>query len=182
MTSTLSDYAVKFFDADDYQPDAFAPIPVGKYRVRIEDAQEKISQHSGKHMIELTLAVSGYSAKLWAYIVLDGDTPESRKLTNQKLGSIFDSFNIPVNDFNIEDWKGRTGGAKVRHSKPDTDSDNDNIRAEVHYFLKRSVVDRLDPWQDAHSPATQAAQDNINQNMVAFSNFNDNADNQHIPF
>ena len=162
MATTLSDYAVSFFDPNDYKPDTFAPIPEGKYRVRIEDVQEKISQ-SGKGMIELTLAVSGYSSKLWYYVITDCASPEEKRLTNQKLGSIFDSFNITVGNFNLQDWIGHVGGAKVRHRK--TDNDNDNIRAEVHYFLTRSQVDRLPAWKEANSSTTDN-QDNINPEMM----------------
>ncbi len=169
MATTLSDYAVSFFDPNDYKPDNFAPIPEGKYRVRIEDVQEKISQ-SGKGMIELTLAVSGYSSKLWYYVIIDCASPEEKRLTNQKLGSIFDSFNIPVGNFNLQDWIGHVGGAKVRHRKIDQDgnNNNDNIRAEVHYFLTRSQVDRLPAWKEANS-SNANNQDNFNSDMMGFN-------------
>ena len=48
------------YNPDDYKPDSYTLIPPGEYRVRIEDADERVSQ-TGKTMFRLTLKVSGRS-------------------------------------------------------------------------------------------------------------------------
>ena len=76
------------YNQADFNENSYSLIPEGKYRVRIEEAKERTSQ-SGKQMIELTLAVSGYSSKLWGYIILDNSSLEATKKTNQALGTVF---------------------------------------------------------------------------------------------
>lgn len=131
------------YNPDDFSENDYGLIPAGKYRVRIEDAEEATS-HSGKNMIKLTLAVSGYRSKMWSYVVLDATTPEQVKATNRRLGAIFNSFGIPEGNMHLDSWRGCVGGAKIRHSK----DANDNDRAEVHYFLYRKEVDKLPAWQE----------------------------------
>ena len=131
------------YNPDDYNPNGYELIPPREYRVRIENCEEKVSQ-TGKDMFKLTLAVSGYSAHIWYYLLFDSTDEEARKRTNNKLGSIYDSFNIPKGNLNPTDWKGRTGGAKIKHR-----TYNEETRAEVHYFLTRNKVDALPAWQEA---------------------------------
>lgn len=130
------------FNADDYSPNGFL-IPVGKYRVRIEDAEAAKSK-AGNNMIKLTLKVSGYTSQIWHYLVLN---PEKREYTNQKLGELWNSFNIPMGNFNLEGWKGKVGGANIKH-EPDNDG---NMQARVSYFLKREDVEKLPAWQEKGS-------------------------------
>ncbi|MBR0185775.1 MAG: DnaJ domain-containing protein [Synergistaceae bacterium] len=145
------------YNPDDYRANKFPLIPAGNYRVRIEDAQETTS-HAGNNMIKLTLAVSGYSSKLWYYLVLNDKTPEDIKKTNTRLGKIFDSFGIVEGNMHLSDWHGCVGGARIRHSK-----DNDgNDRAEIHYFLDRDKVETLPAWMQASS------QGNIDPDMMDF--------------
>ena len=76
------------YNPDDYNQNKYPIIPEGTYRVRIEDAEEATS-HRGNNMIKLTLAVSGYTSKLWHYIILNGDTPEDiKKLTGGSAESL----------------------------------------------------------------------------------------------
>lgn len=151
------------YNPEDYNPDSYTLIPPGEYRVRIEDADERVSQ-TGKTMFRLTLKVSGYNSLVWYYLVFDSTDEEARKRTNQRLGSIYDSFNIPKGNINPYDWKGKTGGAKIRN-KPDN---NNEMRAEVHYFLTRKKVDALPAWQEGSTgkPATAQVQD------TGFGDFN----------
>ncbi|MBQ4432391.1 MAG: DnaJ domain-containing protein [Synergistaceae bacterium] len=146
------------YNSDDFSENSYSLIPAGRYRVRIEDAEEATS-HSGKNMIKLTLTVSGYRSKLWSYVVLDATTPEQVKATNRRLGSIFNSFGIPEGNMNLDSWRGYVGGAKIRHIK----DANDNDRADVHYFLYRKEVDKLPAWQEA---ATEGI---IDPDMMDFS-------------
>ena len=166
------------YNAEDFHDDAYALIPEGKYRVRIEEAKQRTSQ-SGKDMIELTLAVSGYSSKLWRHIILDQSSPEAVKKTNQALGTVFDSFKIPHGDSELEHWKGHVGGAKVVHKKGNDGED----RANVSYFLFRKEVDKLPAWKNPDGSPLVPAQDSISADMVDFDGNPINPDNPHgIPF
>ena len=144
------------FNPTDYEDSVYDLIPEGDYRVRIEEATEKVSR-SGKDMVELKLSVSGYDSKVWYHLVFDSTSERGVKLTNQKLGSIYESFGIEAGSQEVSDWEGKTGGAKIRN-KPDN---NNEMRAEVHYFLTRKKVDALPQWQEgsAGKPATPQPQD-----------------------
>ena len=122
--------------------------------MRIEEAEEIVSK-TGKDMIKLTLAVSGYNGKLWKYIVLDGSSSEARKRTDQWLGSIYDSFGIESGNGDVYSWEGKSGGAKIRQ-RPDQ---NGEMRSEIHYFLQRKKVDELPAWRDSSSSANEPPED-----------------------
>ena len=157
------------YNPDDFSEDNYGLIPEGKHRVRIENAEEAVS-HAGNNMIKLTLSVSGYKAKLWNYIVLNGTTPEQIKITNRKLGAIFNSFDIVEGNMHLSDWRGCVGGAQVRHTK----DNDDNDRAEVQYFLYRKEVNKLPAWQEA------GTQGNIDPDMMDFGDTSGSSAN--IPF
>ncbi len=137
------------YNPDNYNPDGYELIPPGEYRVRIEDCEEKLTQ-TGKDMYKLTLSVSGYSAHVWYYLVFDSTDEKSRKYTDQKLGSIYDSFNIPKGNLDPSDWKGKTGGARIKNSLY-----NGEMRAELHYFLRRKKVDELPAWKEGSTASAQ---------------------------
>ena len=99
------------FNASDYEEQGFKPIPMGDHRVRIASAEEQIS-NSGRQMIKLVLEVSGYHSTIWHFIVFMN---ENQKLTNQKLGELWNSFGIPQGNFNLNTWVGKVGAAKVKH-------------------------------------------------------------------
>ena len=165
------------YNAEDFNENDYALIPAGKYRVRIEEAKERVS-HSGKYMIELTLAVSGYSSKLWGYIILDQSTPDAVKKTNQALGTVFDGFKIPHGDLELDHWIGHVGGVKVNHR----DGIDGEPRANIQYFLYRKEVDKLPAWKNPDG-STPTVQDNINPDMMDFDGNPINPDNPHgIPF
>lgn len=156
------------YNPDNYNPDGYELIPPGDYRVRIEDCEEKLTQ-TGKDMYKLTLAVSGYSAHIWYYLVFDNTDEKSRKYTDQRLGSIFDSFNIPRGNINPSDWKGKTGGARIKNN-----TYKGEMRAELHYFLKRKKVDELPAWKEGSTlqPATTT---DFNTNDFSTSDFSPEA-------
>lgn len=158
------------YNPDDYDENAFDLIPAGKHRVRIENAEDQVSK-TGKPMIKLTLAVSGYNNKLWSYILLDNSTPEAVKQTNRRLGSLWHSFNIQPGNMNFQDWIGRVGGAQVRHS-PDL---NGNDRAEIHYFIKRQDVDCLPAWQEGKNSSQ-------NPNVQSYQQIGQQAADEFYPF
>lgn len=134
------------FNADDYQENSFAPIPVGDHRVRIRDAEECVSKTSGKDMIKMTLDVSGHSSTLWFYIVFD---PTNQQMTNQKLGQVFSSFGIAPGDLNLDHWKGKVGAASVKHRVY-----NGETQADVRYFLSKEKQESLPAWSE---PAGKAS-------------------------
>lgn len=113
----------------------FEEIPVGEFRVRIENA-EKATSKSGKDMLVLTLAVSGYTARLWYYVVFLPETPE---ITNRNLTSIFDSFGIADGDFNLANWKGKVGACMTKQ---------DEYGTKVRYFINKNKQDKLPPWKE----------------------------------
>ena len=161
------------YNPEDFSENEYTLIPEGRYRVRIEDAEEATS-HSGKNMIKLTLAVSGYRSKLWSYIVLDATTPEQIKATNRKLGAIFNSFDIVEGNMHISDWRGCVGGAQVVHKKDATGKD----RAEIAYFLYRKNVNELPDWQEAGMPT----QGNVDPDMVDFGDTSSQPSGVSFPF
>lgn len=127
------------FNANDYEEKSFKPIPAGDHRVRIFDAIEKTSK-SGNDMIEVTLEVSGYSSKVWYYLVLKKDDV---KKTNQKLGEFWSSFAIPMGNFALNSWKGKVGGAKLVHEEYEG-----NTTVKVAYLLNGDRQEKLAPWRE----------------------------------
>ena len=127
------------FDSNDYEEQSFKPIPVGDHRVRILSAEEQTSG-SGRQMIKLVLNVSGYNATVWHFIVF---MPENQKLTNQKLGELWNSFGIPQGNFNLTQWAGRVGAAKIKH-----EDYNGESNAKVAYFINKERQDKLPVWKE----------------------------------
>ena len=142
------------FNAGDYNPDRFEVVPPGKYRVRIEEAEEQTSK-SGYPMIKLMLKVSGRRGSVWHYMVFMNDSAEHKRMTNDNLGRIFDSFGIPQGDLNLEHWKGKVGAASIKN-----EPDNKGVqRAVVGYFIQREMQDELPAWQER--PAAKIAPEMI---------------------
>jgi hypothetical protein len=133
------------FNSADYEENNFSIIPAGDHRVRIASVEPKTSS-KGNDMLEIKLDVSGHSSSIWYYLVFFTDNP---KMTNQKLGQIFDSFGIPMGNMNFASWVGKVGGARVKHEKY-----NGEDSAKVSYFLSRSKVDKLPAWQDSAGKAS----------------------------
>lgn len=115
--------------------EGFSAIPEGTYRVIIEKADMAESKR-GNDMIVLQLAVSGQPLSLWYYIVFLDDRPE---ITNRNLTQVFDSFGIEEGNFSVSSWVGKAGACTVKH--------DEEGRAKVGYFIKKSKQDTLPPWQ-----------------------------------
>ena len=133
------------FNPDDFKENDFSPIPVGDHRVRIRDAEEKVSK-AGNDMIVLTLDVSGHNSTLWYYLVFTKDNPQ---MVNQKLGQIYSSFGITPGDMNTENWKGKVGACRVKHELY-----NNEKQAKVSYFLSKEKQAQLPAWAE---PAGKAS-------------------------
>ncbi len=130
------------FSSEDYEEKSFQMIPVGDYRVRIAEAEEKISAN-GNQMIVLTLEVSGYGSKIWHNLTL---LTNNQKLTNQKLGELWNSFGIQQGNFNLQSWVGKVGAAKVKHEEY-----NGNTNPKVAYFINKDRQDKLPAWQEPNN-------------------------------
>ena len=131
------------FNPANYNAEGYQLVPPGQYRVRIEDAEETESK-SGKPMVKLTLKVSGYNSRIWNYLVLDSTSPEAVARTDDKLGRIYDSFNIPMGSMNLQEWKGKVGAAEIKN-----EPDNKGVqRAVVNWYIRRNEQDNLPAWQE----------------------------------
>lgn len=134
------------FNSSDYEEQSFKPVPIGDHRVRIASAEEQTSS-KGKQMIKLVLEVSGYSSTIWHYIVF---MPDNQKLTNQKLGELWNSFGIQQGNFNLNSWVGKVGAAKVKH-----EDYNGESNAKIAYFINKDRQDKLPAWQEPNgTPAS----------------------------
>ena len=127
------------FDSSMYEEQSFKPIPIGDHRVRIASAEEQTS-NSGRQMIKLVLEVSGYNATIWHFIVF---MSENQKLTNQKLGELWNSFGISQGNFNLNTWVGKVGAAKVKH-----EDYNGEPNAKIAYFINKDRQDKLPAWKE----------------------------------
>ena len=130
----------------------FEALPVGKYRLRIKDAEKAVSKNSGNDMLIITFEVSGSNQTLIHYIPFLADKPE---VTNRMLTQFFDSFGID-GDFNLANWKGKCGGCQTKMEEYDG-----NERARISYFLSKKQQEELPAWQDGEKkkPALTPVQD-----------------------
>ena len=136
------------FDPNMYEEQDFQIIPVGDHRARIEDVVEKTFS-SGNEGYEITLAVNGYSSKLWYYLVLDRNDP---KKTNQRIGDFFNSFGITELALGSgKHWIGKVGAVRVKHEEY-----NGNMSAKVAFVINRKKQENLAPWKDVSSVAPAA--------------------------
>lgn len=143
------------FNPKNYNAEGYQLIPAGKYRVRIENAEEKTSS-TGKPMIKLTLKVNGYNSKVWHNVVFDSTSEAAKARTDDRLGRIFDSFEIEQGNLNLEDWKGKSGGALIKN-----EPDNKGVmRAVISYFLKQGDQILLPMWED--QPAAKVNDEILN--------------------
>ena len=146
------------YNSNDYSARNFAPIPEGDYRVTITDVTEELF-NSGNEGFKITLDVPNHKSKLWYYLVLD---PRDSKKTNQRIGMFFDSFAIrDENLSHYEDWIGRDGAVRVRHSQY-----NGEIKAGVAFCLSRSQQKKFpgfnssytNPWDTPTTPSSSSSE------------------------
>ena len=117
----------------------FEQLPVGKYRLRIKEAEKAISKNSGNDMLIVTFEVSGSNQTLMHYITFLADKPE---VTNRMLTAFFDSFGID-DDFNLANWKGKVGGCQTKMEEYQGEE-----RAKISYFLSKKQQEDLPAWKD----------------------------------
>lgn len=128
------------FDPSQYSEKNFEVVPVGDYRARIEDVVEK-RFNSGNEGYEITLAINGYSSRLWLYLVLD---PSNVAQTNQRIGDFFNSFGITSPAMGSgKQWIGSVGAVRVKHEQY-----NGENRAKVAYCIARNRQEGLPAWKN----------------------------------
>jgi hypothetical protein len=122
------------YDAAKHNPNAgFDVPPPGKYRLRIEGAEETTSK-AGANMVKLALKVSGYPGTVFHYIV-DNDYAQ------RNFDQFFDSFNIKPEDFNYLNWRGKVGAAQLK-----VEQFNGNDQAKISFFILRSKQGDMPAW------------------------------------
>ena len=137
------------FDNTQYNEVSFKPIPVGEHRLRIAQAEEATSQ-AGNQMIKLMLEVSGHNGKIFHNVVFMQD---NQQITNQKLGELFNSFDIQPGNFNLNTWIGRVGAAKVKHEPY-----NGENQPKVAYFINKERQTSLPAWVEPSNKAAVTGQ------------------------
>ena len=138
------------YDPSQYQEKSFDLTPVGDYRARIVDVQEK-NFSTGKQGYEITLELNGQPGKMWFYLVLDASNVAQ---TNQRIGDFFNSFGITSPAMGTgKQWIGSVGAVRVKHEEY-----NGTTRAKVAYCIARSRQDKLEAWKGTQGAAQPAAQ------------------------
>lgn len=129
------------FDPSQYEERHFEVIPIGDYRARVADVQEKTFK-SGNSGYEITMEINGYNSKLWMYLVLD---PNNVAQTNQRIGDFFNSFGITNPAMGTgKQWIGAAGAVRVKHEQY-----NGENQAKIAYCIARNRQDKLAPWKSA---------------------------------
>ena len=165
------------YNPKNYNEDGHELIPAGDYRVRIDEAVEKVSQ-SGKDMIRLKLKVNGYNTPIWFYVVFDSSNEDARKRTDQRLGSIYDSFQIARGNLNCTDWEGKIGGARIKNR---TDANGD-MRSEVHYFLSRKKTEILPAFIEEKPKEEKQPEETYGNFGFETGGTSADADDSEVPF
>ena len=101
----------------------FADLPQGTYRCRINTAEETTTS-TGKPMISMMLDISGHNQKLFYNLVFDAS---HASIVNQKLQSIYDSFDIPRGNMEASQWVGKVGALKTRKEKDQYGGDRTGV-------------------------------------------------------
>lgn len=126
----------------------FKVLPEGIYRIRIKSADKAVSSN-GNDMLVLQFEVSGETKILYHYIVFMNDRPE---ITNRMLTQFFDSFkDIPEGDFNMANWVGKVGAAKIKH-----DEYQGQTREKISYFVNANKQGDLPSWKEPNGATVDA--------------------------
>lgn len=137
------------YDPSQYEEKNFEIIPVGDYRARIAEVEEKTFK-SGNQGYEITMEINGYNSRMWFYLVLDSGNPAA---TNQRIGDFFNSFGITSPAMGTgKQWVGAVGAVRVKHELYEGEN-----RAKIAYCIARNRQDKLPAWKNAAPTAAQAA-------------------------
>jgi hypothetical protein len=125
------DYDSNQYSKEDFN---FPLIPEGEYRVKMIDVKYKLSS-TGKDMYVLKIGLVDEQGILFYNMVFD---PDNRQRTNQNLGRIFDSFDIPAGEMDSNKWIGQIGAVKIKH-----ETYKEKERAAVENFLTKERQEEL---------------------------------------
>jgi hypothetical protein len=105
------------YDGSQYTKNDFEMVPEGKYQVKIKETRETLTRN-GKNMVAMRLNVVDMPqyGTLYYNLILD---PAYPGMVNQKLGRIYDSFDITPGNMEPYSWIGCVGTAKVKHKEDD---------------------------------------------------------------
>ena len=106
--------------------------------------------------IPVKLALSGQWMSVWYYIVFLDDRPE---ITNRNLTQVFDSFGMDEGDLCIANWVGKAGACTIKH--------DEEGRAKVGYFIKKSRQAELPPWE-GDAPKLKGGFEDVPQDDIPF--------------
>jgi hypothetical protein len=125
------------YDPNKFDPNSadFPVIPVGKYRIRIDNAEKRKSRN-GDDQIKVTFVVSGQVGKLFVYFT---DGPYFQCF----IDPFYDSFGLKPGDMNVLAWRGKVGAADVKHEMYNGDE-----RAQIGHFILRSRQSDLPAWEE----------------------------------
>ena len=126
------------YDANDYNEISYVVIPEGIHRARISAAEVK-TYSTGREGFAITFDISGYSGKVFYNLVL---MEENKQQTNQKLGSLFNSFDIQPS-MDCKTWIGKVGAICVKHGDY-----NGEKQANFHYCVNRNKQENLPAWKE----------------------------------
>jgi len=135
------------YDANDYNENSYVVIPEGVHRARISKAEGR-TYNSGREGIAITFDISGYSSKVFYNLVF---MEEDKKQTNQKLGSLFNSFDIQPS-MDLSTWIGKVGAICVKHGEYQGEK-----QANFHYCINRSKQENLPAWKEPLSGNSESA-------------------------
>lgn len=136
------------FDPSQYEEKNFEIVPVGDYRARIAEVEEKTFS-SGNQGYEITMEINGYNSRMWFYLVLDASNPAR---TNQRIGDFFNSFGITNTAMGTgKQWVGSVGAVRVKHELYEGEN-----RAKIAYCIARNRQDKLPAWKNAAPTAAKA--------------------------
>lgn len=131
------------------EKEAFKPLAVGDYRIRIAEA-EKMQSKSGKDMLKLVFDVSGSKSKLYHYIV-DGE------YFNSNVSRVFDAFpQIDKGNFNLASWVGKIGACHTKQEEY-----NGNVNAKIHYFISAKDAEHLPAWVEPEKSESKSDGNNF---------------------
>lgn len=124
------------YDASQYNKDGlkFVLIPEGEHPVKILDIRYSLSK-TGNDTYVIKIGLLNEPGVIFYHLAFLHDRPN---ITNQNLGRIYDSFDIPAGEMNPATWIGKIGAAKIKH-----EIYNNKERAVIEDFLTQERQNEL---------------------------------------
>ncbi len=110
-----------------YKREEAPKLGEGTYRVVITNAEETTSK-AGNQMLVITLRPSGSNLTIKHYIV-------QNDYFNRNMTDFYDAFDIPEGNFNLVEWIGAMGAAKLK--------EDDMGYLKVSFFVNKARAEKL---------------------------------------